>query len=508
VDKQLDKLAEKQGFYYEKGEADKIIAFVNEYLPAINLCRWQAHVLKQLYGWHNNDGIRRYKTAFIELPKKNGKTLLLAICILYELIRGSECYSAANSRNQAAHIFRELEKLIKSNETLNEYFDKFPSTKTIKVKNALNFYRSLSADMNEEGLNADIVVYDELWLTKDRSLYDVLRFSGDAKPNSVFIVITTAGQDKNCVCYELYQYAKENKTDTRLFSYICEADEKDDWTKVGTWKKANPALGELISLETIKLAYQEAKHSVANENVFRHLRLNQWINIGTSFIDMQKWDSCVYPVDRQSRGADCYAALDLSNRIDITSYTLVFPIYENGELLRYDVIPYFWIPRETAIDREKRESIPYGQWERQKYITITEGNSVDQNLIKQNILEINKEYNVKKIACDPWQAHKVMGEFGDEGYEVVEFRQNVQSYSDPCKYLQSLVLDEQINHFNNPVLRWMAGNMVVKVDHNSNVYPSKQRAINKIDGIITLIMALGLEMLEQQEQGSYKIEWV
>jgi phage terminase large subunit-like protein len=498
----LDKQAEKKGYYYDPKEGERIINFVREMCPSIHLCKWQAEVLRQLTGWINKEGVLRYKTAYISTAKRNGKTIIGTILELYALCKNQtiEVYSAANSREQSSHIYRELKKLIIQNEELNDLFECTDSTKVIVNNDTLSNYKSLTRELkSDEGLSAYLVVFDELWLTDNRGLFDSLRMSIDTIPNAQFVIVTTAGEDRNNVCYEMYQIAKNNKDDITFYSYIAEADEKDDWTKKATWKKANPGCPELLPLDRIESWFKEAKNSGSQENVFRHKRMNQWIACSGSWVNMSKWDLCTYPVEFPAEGSDCYGALDLSSRIDMTCYSLLFPIREDGEIIRYDLLCHFWIPEETALQKETKEKIPYSNWK--KYIEMTPGNAIDQDYVFNRIVEINSQYHVRAIGTDPWQSayigqklEKANGEC-----EVIPITQNYKSYDAPMKLLEAIINEETLNHWGNPVLRWHASNLVCDTDSHGNYFPTKKRSKNKIDGMVCLAMALALHLLDEDQ---------
>jgi len=513
-----DEAALLEGCYFDLTAAQHVKDFFSKYLRhstgkwagrPFHLLPFQFEkIIAPLFGWKNRDGKRRFRRAYVSMAKKNGKTTLGAGIILYMLLEepSAECYSVATTRDQAAYVYRECAKMVKASPQLRSILKPINSTKSVTFEDTLSFYRALSSEANSaEGLNANLILYDELHAAKTRDLFDAVRYAGAAREQPLFISITTAGFDKHSICFEQYDYAKkvaDGLEDISFFSYIAEADKEDDWkNEDNTWKKANPSWGVTIDPTQFEQDFLEAEKSPTKEASFRRYRLNQWTASESPFLKMERWDGCEY--DREDlTGCECFGGLDLSSRVDITSFVLLFPIYDGEKLLRFDVLPTFWIPEETAKEKEK-DGVPYLTWINQGYIDTTPGNVVDQSFIRKRINDLGEQYHIKEIAVDDWNAQKIMTELDGDGFRIMNFRQGFRSMSEPTKDLEAIVLDRKLNHYGNPVLRWMAQNTVIETDAAGNIKPSKKKSKNKIDGMVALIMALGSANLDKESGSVY-----
>ena len=356
-------------------------------------------------------------------------------------------------------------------------------------------YQVLSAEAyTKHGLNVHAVVFDELHAQPNRNLYDVMtKGSGDARTQPLFFLITTAGNDRNSICYEVHQKAKDvlegKKIDKTFYSAIYGMEDNDDWGKEENWYKANPSLGHTIDIEKVRAAFQSAKENLAEENLFRQLRLNQWVKQSIRWMQMDRWDECAFPTELDMlRGRECYGGLDLSSTSDITAFVLVFPPRDEEE--KFIVLPYFWIPADNLATRVRRDHVPYDIWEQQGYIKTTEGNVVHYGFIEAFIEELNTAYNIKEIAFDRWGAVQMVQNLEGMGFTVVPFGQGYKDMSPASKELMKLVLEKKVSHGGNPVLRWMMDNIYVKTDPAGNIKPDKEKSTDRIDGAVALIMAL------------------
>lgn len=346
----------------------------------------------------------------------------------------------------------------------------------------------------KHGLNVSGLVLDEVHTQINRKLFDVLtRGSGDAREQPLYFLITTAGTDRESICYELHQKAKDildgRKVDPTFYPVVYGLSDDDDWHDERNWYKANPSLGQTISIERMRDAYRDALENPAEENVFKQLRLNMWVSSLTRFIPEHIFDLGNKPIDKSSLiGRDCYGGLDLSSTNDITAFVLVFPPRDNNE--KYIVLPFFWVPEDTIPIRVRRASVPYDVWKKRDYIMSTEGNVVNYGFIEQFINDISMKYHILEIAADPWNATMLTQRLEDDGFTIVPFRQGYASMSPPTKEFYKLLMEGKIQHGGNPVLRWMAGNVVVDTDPAGNIKCTKARSPEKIDGIIATIMAL------------------
>lgn len=460
---------------------------------------WQRNdIIRPLFGWkRRSDGTRRYRRAYIEVARKNGKSTIAAgianLLLFADGEPGAEVYSAAADRDQASIVFTEARSMVESSPALSERAQVYK--RSIVVPATRSSYRVLSADAyTKHGLNAHGIVFDELHAQPNRDLWDVLTTSTGARRQPLIVAITTAGFDRNSICWEQHEYARQVLTgiieDPSFFPYIAAAEESDDWLDEAVWSKANPGLGVTVKVDYLRNEARRAQHSPAYQNTFRRLHLNQWTQQETRWLDMEAWDACGEPVDaRLLAGQPCFGGLDLASSSDIASFVLCFPA-EEGEEERFVWLPHFWIPAENLVERVRKDRVPYDAWSRQGLITVTEGNVIDYGYIVRDIEALAEKYNIREIAFDRWGAFQVSQALEGAGLTMVGFGQGFASMSPPTKELLRVVLDGKLRHGGNPVLRWMADNMIVTTDPAGNVKPNKAKSREKIDGIVAGVMAL------------------
>ena len=370
-----------------------------------------------------------------------------------------------------------------------------------------SFYQVLSAEAyTKHGLNVHGVVFDELHAQPNRNLYDVmLHGSGDARKQPLFFLITTAGTDRNSVCWEVHQKAddllKGRKRDPTFYPVIYGIPDDADWTDEQVWKQANPSIGITVDIEKIRNACENAKQNTAEENLFRQLRLNQWVKQSVRWMPMEKWDACDFKVDEESlKGRVCYGGLDLSSTTDITAFVLVFPPEDDND--KYIILPYFWIPEDNLDLRVRRDHVPYDIWQKQGFLKTTEGNVVHYGFIENFIEELGTKYNIKEIAFDRWGAVQMVQNLEGMGFTVVPFGQGFKDMSPPSKELMKLTLEDKIAHGGHPVLRWMMDNIYVRTDPAGNIKPDKEKSTEKIDGAVATVMALDRAIRNQNSTES------
>ena len=476
-----------------------------------DLLPWQDQIIKDVFGTVKENGYRKYNTAYVEIPKKQGKSELAAAIALYLTCGdnewGAEVYGAAADRQQASIVFDVAVEMVEQCPALKKRIKPIMSVKRLVYKPTGSFYQVLSAEaFTKHGLNVHGVIFDELHAQPNRELFDVLtKGSGDARLQPLFFLITTAGNDRNSICYEVHQKAQDildgRKIDHTFYPVIYGIAENDDWSSEANWFKANPSLNHTVDIEKVRAAFQSAKENPAEENIFRQLRLNQWVKQSIRWMPMDKWDECSFPVDLDHlKGRECFAGLDLSSTTDITAFVLVFPPSSEDE--KYEVVPYFWIPEENLKLRVRRDHVPYDVWEQQGYVKTTEGNVVHYGFIETFIEELGTKYNIKEIAFDRWGAVQMVQNLEGMGFTVVPFGQGYKDMSPPSKELMKITFEKKLAHGGNPVLRWMMDNIFVKTDPAGNIKPDKQKSTEKIDGAVALIMALDRTIRHKGESGS------
>lgn len=407
----------------------------------------------------------------------------------------AEVYGAAADRQQASIVFDVANQMVRMTPALMKRSKIMGATKRIVNYANAGFYQVLSAEVGtKHGLNVSGLVLDEVHAQPNRKLYDVLtKGSGDAREQPLFFLITTAGTEKESICYELHTKAVDilagRKVDPTFYPVVFGLTDEDDWHDEKNWYKANPSLGQTIQIDRVRDAYREALQNPAEENVFKQLRLNMWVSSLTRFIPEQIFDLGNIPIDMEAlKGRDCYGGLDLSSTGDITAFVLIFPPRNEDE--KYILLPFFWIPEETIPLRVRRGSVPYDVWQKQGYLLATEGNVIHYGFIEKFIEKLGETYHILEIAFDRWGAVQMVQNLEGMGFTVVPFGQGFKDMSPPTKEFYKLLMEGKIIHGGNPVLRWMAGNVVVETDPAENIKPTKAKSPEKIDGIVASIMAL------------------
>lgn len=493
--------------HYDKKSADYAVNFI-ECLShtkgtwarkKFELLEWQERIIRDLFGVLKANGYRQFNTAYIEIPKKNGKSeLAAAIALLLTCGDGeerAEVYGCAADRQQASIVFEVAADMVRMCPALNRRVKILASQKRIIFTPTNSFYQVLSAEAySKHGFNIHGVVFDELHTQPNRKLFDVMtKGSGDARMQPLYFLITTAGTDTHSICYEQHQKAKDilegRKHDPTFYPVIYGAEDDEDWTDPAVWRKANPSLGETIGIDKVVAACNSAKENPGEENSFRQLRLNQWVKQSIRWMPMQKWDLCKFPVsEKLLEGRTCYGGLDLSSTTDITAFVLVFPPEDEED--KFMILPYFWLPEETLDLRVRRDHVPYDIWQRQGFLHTTEGNVVHYGFIENFIDELGQRFHIKEIAFDRWGAVQMSQNLEGLGFTMVQFGQGYKDMSPPTKELMRLVLNQQIAHGGHPVLRWNMDNIFIKTDPAGNIKPDKEKSTEKIDGAVALIMAL------------------
>ncbi|MBR0076169.1 MAG: terminase large subunit [Synergistaceae bacterium] len=507
--------------HYEKKLADRAVKFIQnlEHTKGswagekFYLLSWQEQIIRDLFGIVDNKGRRQFRTAYIEIPKKNGKSELAAAVALYLLYAdrepSAEVYGAASDRQQASIVFDVANQMVQACPALLKRSKIMGAVKRIVNFDNAGFYQVLSSEsFTKHGLNVSGLIFDELHSQPTRALYDVLtKGSGDARTQPLFFLITTAGTDRNSICFELHQKANDilegRKSDSSFYPVIYGLKPDEDWRDERNWYKANPSLGYTIEIDRVRAMYQEALENPADENLFKQLRLNVWGSSISKFIPDYVWSGGNGKINLDElKGRECYGGLDLSSTGDITAFVLIFPPDKEND--KYIILPYFWIPEDTIPIRVRRASVPYDIWRQKGFLQATEGNVIHYDFIEKQIEELGKIYNIREIAFDRWGATQVAQDLQGLGFEVVPFGQGFASMSPPTKEFYKLLLEKRILHGNNPVLSFMAGNVVIDTDPAGNIKPTKKKSTEKIDGIVAAIMALDCAIREGGTSNIYE----
>ncbi len=449
--------------------------------------------------YQEHDGVRTVRTGLLSVARGNGKTLLVAgLCLAHfvgpEAEPRGECYSAAANRDQAALIFAEMEAIIRAVPWMEARLNIKRFGKIIEDLETGALYRALASDApGVHGLAPSFIACDELAQWKRRELFDVLRTSMGKRAQPLMLVIGTQSPNPENIMSELVDYAERvNSGETpdpafhgKLYAV---PDDADPWDEKN-WYKANPALGIFRSLEEIRVEAKRAQRMPTFEPAFRNLYLNQRVDAEPKAIDPAEWALCGGKVSaKKLKGRPCWGGLDLSSTRDLTALVLYFP--DDGGA----VLPFFWCPKAGLAEKEEKDRVPYRTWEKQGHITATPGKAIDKRAIARRLQQIAGDYDIKGIAYDRFGFKDLESILGHEGIELplVEFGQSFVSMGPAIDAFETAMLNGKLRHGNHPVLRWNASNAVFEPDAAGNRKCSKNRSIDKIDGLVALIMATGL----------------
>ena len=503
------KLKECDKFYFDEAAADRVVAFVERHIKHIKgekggqpflLEPFQKKIVRDLFGWkYRETNLRRFRTAYICLPRKNGKSTLISAIALYMLCAdgepSAECYVAAGDRQQAGIIFDVASSMVRSDSQLNNNLKVFKSSVIHEKSNSA--FKAISAEASSKfGYNASFVCMDEFFVQKDAQLWDALTTSVGARRQPLTIAITTAGYNRESICYKTEEYGRkvsEGVIEDSSFYYVKFACPMDvDWDSEEALRLANPALESgVVKLDYLKREQEKAVKMPSYENTFRMLHLNQWMSSASKWLSDVQWMECNFEevTLEQFRGQRVWAGLDLASVRDVSCLVLLAEIDE-----KLVCLPYFWTPKETAFVRSRRDGVDYIGWEKEGLMELTEGDVTDYNYIKERIKEIAEVVNIQEIAYDRWNSSQLVIDLVNDGLPMIPFGQGFASMSAPTKELEKIVLAKELNHGGNKVLRWMCSNLAMKTDPAGNIKMDKAKSSEKIDGMIALVMALGSYM--------------
>lgn len=484
----------------------------------LELLDWQwSDIVAPLYGWKRPDGRRRFKTAYIQVAKKNGKSTLISGLSLYHLLADGEnvprCYLLACDKFQAGNIYEECSRMVEASDELKAVLDDLASQKLIACPSNRGQIITLSNVVeSKDGFNASLVVFDELHRQKTPRLWNIMKYAGRSRREPIRIAITTAGDtegiERKSICHQQYEYSKKILSgaikDPSHLAVIYEPAEGQnaDIDDPAVWHSANPSLGTTISVEDFRTDLQQAKENPSDLEEFKQLRLNIWVSNRRRFLPKARWDACRgEPVEPEFlRGLPCYAGLDLASTIDIAALALLYVDEENE---RFHVRMRFWVPEDNAAERETRDRVPYRTWGAKGLIDLTEGNVIDYTAIRiaiagdpsSDVPGIARECQLVKLGYDPFNAYQLSQQLRDEdGIPLVEVRQGYRTLSAATKEVERLVMSQRLQHDGNEVLDWMCGNAITRKDPAGNIKLDKERCPEKIDGMAALVNAVAVWM--------------
>ena len=479
---------------------------------------WERSLIANIFGWKRPDGTRRYREVLLFIARKNGKTFvastIVASVFFQDEEKGMELYSAAADREQASLVFAQVEGMILQNPELHGLCQIYKTARSVVRENRASSYKVISADAHtKHGFNSHCVIIDELHAQPNRELVDVLMTSIGARRQPLIMHVTTSDFERPSICNEKYDYACKVRDgiidDPSFLPIIYEAPkewagETCDYTNPtyygnpAIWKYANPNLGVSLSYEYMERECKRAQETPSYLNTFLRLHLNVRTQQDVAWLDMTRWDACYDATlaPEELEGQPCWAGLDLASTSDLCALVLVFPEQGNA------ILPFFWLPRETALIRERRNRVPYPAWVQQGYIRVTEGNVADYDMIREDILALAEVYDIRELAIDRWNSSQLQTQLIAAGIEVIPFGQGYASMSAPTKEIERLVLARELRQGGHPVLRWNMSNVMIETDAAGNMKASKKKSSEKIDGAIALIMGEGRAMVRPEESGS------
>lgn len=505
-------------YYFDPAKAERVAKFL-QLLPhtkgkwaskreLIKLEGWQLFSVCIPFGWlRKKDDTRRYRTILIFVPRKNGKSIIGGGVGLYMFTAdgefGAEVYSGATTEKQAWEVFRPAKLMVDRTPELREHFG-------VEV-NASNMCRLADGSRFEpvigkpgDGSSPSCAIVDEFHEHQDSTLFDTMETGMGAREQPVMLVITTAGSSIGGPCHQLVRDAERmlegviERPD--LWAMLYTIDPGDDWTSESVLIKANPNYGISINCDFLQARQRDAMQSAAKQATFRTKHLNEWVGAKSAWLNMLRWKEA--PARKslaELDGRPCYIGLDLASKIDIAGNLLLFPPVEGDPY--WHLHGRYYLPEARVIEELDSNTARYREFDALGLLTLTDGEVIDFEVIKEDLREFAGRFDVQQVAYDPWQATQLAQEMQAEGLLMVEVRQTVQNISEPMKELEALVLQRKLAHGDCPVLTWMASNVVAKLDAKDNIYPNKERPENKIDGIVAAIMALSRAIAGKQEEG-------
>lgn len=473
---------------------------------------WQRFITGSLFGWVNPDGLRRFRTAYIEVPRKNGKTQLLAGLGLYLAFfdgeGGAEAYCAATKRDQAKICWEESRRMVLSSPPLKRQITALVGNLHDTRTNSK--FMPLGADGDTmDGLNIHAAIVDELHAHKTRAIVDVLETATAARRQPLILYITTAGTNRTSVCYERHEYSTRvlsgTAIDETMFGYIAACDPDLEWHDEKAWAQANPNLHVSVKIDDLRRKAERAKQLPTELNAFKRLHLNIWTQQLDLWIDLDLWDanSDRPVIEAELIGRSGYGGLDLSATRDITAWVMGFPRPDDPETI--DIVARFWCPEVWAHSPENRYADQYQAWARDGHLTLTEGGAIDYAFVKARVLADASRFRIEEVGFDRlFQGAQASMELASEGMNMFPVGQGFYGMAAPMKEFERRLLNKKLNHGGNPVLRFMAESFAVAQDPSGNLKPDKNSSQAKIDGIVALLMALERLMRADTAESVYE----
>lgn len=498
--------AEAKGFSFDPAAADHAIGFIERWvrLPDTSdetgapkpflLQPWQAFIVGSLFGWRWNSGHRRFRNGYIEIAKGNGKTPMLAAIGLYGLLmdgqKAPEIYAAAADRDQAMIMFRDAVRMVEASPDLTNRIKKTGINHVTSMSYGLGFFRPFSREQGaKSGTRPHMGLIDEVHEHPTAEVVNKMRAGAKGNMDAMFLEITNSGTDRTSICYQHHEHSQrvleQTVEDERWFAYVCTLDEGDEpLDDESCWPKVNPNLGVSIHKEYLRDQVSAAKHIPAETNTVLRLNFCVWTHAHTRFLDVPKWHACAGSMPASALvGVPCFAGLDLGQSDDLTAFVRVW-VLSDGRLW---MVPKFWMP-DAALERWPNR--PYDEWRRSGALhIIPDSDVIDYGLVEKQVKAWCQESGVTEVAYDKRFAEQMAQNLIGAGITMVNTPQGFQ-LTEALRKLSDVVTNGILVHDGNPIMGWMAANLVVKHGPNKEMRPDKDKAAEKIDGQVAFTMAL------------------
>lgn len=506
---------ENDKWLFDVDRANNALEFFHDFVKHVKgklagetyeLSGWESFIVANLFGWvHPETQNRRFRTAYIEVARKNSKSTLMSGIALYMTAfdgeGGSEVYSAATTRDQAKIVFGDAAKMVNKSEHLKQVFGVHRNN--IHHLKSGSKFEALSADAHTlDGLNIHCAIVDEIHAHKSREVWDVLETATGAREQPLIIAITTAGDNKHGIGYEQRSYATkilEGFDDDTYFGIIYTLDEDDDPFDESNWIKANPNLHRSKKIDDMRRLALKAKEMPRARNNFLTKHLNIWVTAESAWLDMVRWEKLEICDKDMDKTTPCYIGLDLAQKLDVCA---MVAIWKSGKKIKYKC--RMWLPEERLHEKSTQIQSIFSTWAEQGHLTLTDGDVIDYDYIEEEIREFCEKYDVKEVGFDPYGSQQLAIKLASDGINMVEVGQTVKNLSEPMKEVEKLTYSDSILRDNNPMFDWMMSNVVVKVDRNENIFPNKDHAENKIDGPVAMFNAMNRLLLD--DVGDFDID--
>lgn len=525
-------LEEYQGYYYDINSAERVIRFFEKHLThqlgelagqPIKLEHWQKRILRHFFGWRSiSTNLRKYRTLYLEIPRKNGKSILAAGLGLYLTDADREpaarvaCF-AANEDQVKEAVFDVAKGMVEASPLLSERMKCFKKTITSYAA-ASNFQILTGSKKGKHGKNLSAVIGDEVHEWETREVVDALTTSMVTRAQPVEIYLTTAGYDRNSYCYELHEYSKnirngiiKDPTFLGIIYAAIEPKENNDplwWNNELVWKQANPNLAKSVRLDYLRREAKKAVQILAYENTFKRLHLNIWTEQDSRWLSLESWRSCKEDFTLEDlKGRNAVLGVDLAATTDLGVIVIVCKPSKQTQFKFHDkwlILPLFYLPKKAIKLRKEKDRIPYDDWERLGLIKTNDGGVLDYKIIEDDIDNLAKIINIQAISIDPWNAVQFAVNLKNKDYKVQFWRQGYTSMNAPTKMLSELIASLSIHHNDNLVLNWNAANVTIESDPAGNIKPSKRKSKEKIDGIVAAINGIGCAVLTEDTESTYE----